>query len=548
MKKRKIIALFMTIFVLASTLSACGQNAETADVATDNTNSSAEVASEPSGTEPGTFPISEERVDLRIMVPVTPSHSVSLNELDMLKEYSEMTNVYVEWEEVSSTAYDEKYKLVLASNNDLPDAFGPNFNYDGSVIYRYAQEGVIIPLNDLIDSVGVNTKKFFDEREDFKDLSTFPDGNIYGIPAIDENQNIRMSRFFVMNHTFLDTLGIEMPTTLEELEAYLTTATTQDLNGDGQNEIGLSFSDPKKMTVLFSMFGTSWEWNSYLHYTGNDDFTFAPTMDSTREALEYYSDWYAKGLIDPEIFTQDSAQVKAKGTQPGIALGIEATYPALGDGAINEYHIMPPVDGPEGWGLWARDGLIPGYQSNQFMITNVNEHPEETLRYIDYWMDNGENALTVRFGPEDYSWEWLEEENGVWTETATVPTGETRTMELSTLHCPWAHGIPYWCFGDFWSQKNITVDNANERGAAIADWYITVATPGLPSIVYEEADNQEALTIKTDLFKYVDSQIAQFLTNGVTDDTWDEYVEKCEQLGSDRWVELYAQYYNSIYM
>ena len=57
-----------------------------------------------------------------------------------------------------------------------------------------------------------------------------------------------------------------------------------------------------------------------------------------------------------------------------------------------------------------------------------------------------------------------------------------------------------------------------------------MSPPGLHDLVYEENENREALNIKTDLFKYVDSQIAQFITNGVTDDNWNEYLNKLDNL------------------
>ncbi len=546
MKCKQAVSLILAVSMASAALAGCaGPASETSQPVSET------AASQASATEPGTFPISEEPITIKIMVPHSASQSKSLSELDMIKEYEEMANVHVEWDEVSEQAYDEKYKLVLASN-ELPDAFGSGFAYDGSVIYRYAKEGLIIPLEDLIESSTVNMKKYFNEREDFRKLSTYPDGHIYAIPSIDENQNIRMGNFILANYTYLDQLGMEIPTNVDELGDFLRAATSTDLNGDGKNEIGLSFSksEPNKIVRMFSMFGVSWEPNTYLHYTGEGDFVFAPTMEETREALEYFHGWYAEGLIDPEIFTQDGSQLKAKGTEQGVALGIASTYPELNgsDASKNEYHIIPAPNGQDGEpGLWYRDGYIPGYSANQFFITSANQYPAETLRYIDYWMDNSVNALTNRFGPEGYSWEWIDEENGIWTETATVPSGETRNMELSTLYCTWGYGIPYWCFGDFWAQKEITVDNALERGAAIRDSYIHVATPGLPVITYEEEDNREALTIKTDLFKYVESEVAQFLTNGVTDDSWNAFVQKCKDLQSERWVELYSTYYQEMY-
>ncbi len=544
--KRRAAAFFTAALMAASACSGCaGPASETSQPASET------AASQASATEPGTFPISEEPITLKIMVPVSAARSKSYGDLDMIKEYEEMANVHVEWDEVAVEAYNEKYKLVLASNN-LPDAFGSGFAYDGSIIYRYAKEGLIIPLEDLIESSTVNMKKYFNEREDFRKLSTYPDGHIYAIPSIDENQNIRMGNFILANYTYLDQLGMEIPTNVDELGDFLRAATSTDLNGDGKNEIGLSFSksEPNKIVRMFSMFGVSWEPNTYLHYTGEGDFVFAPTMEETREALEYFHGWYAEGLIDPEIFTQDASQLKAKGAEQGVALGIASTYPELNgnDASKNEYHIIPAPNMQNGEpGLWYRDGYIPGYSANQFFITSANQYPAETLRYIDYWMDNGENALTARFGPEDYGWEYLDEENGIWTTRATTPTGETTSEETASMNCMYGYGIPYWCFGDVWAKKEVTMDNAIERGKAISDSYIHVASPALPILYYEEEDNKEAMTIKTDLFKYVESEVAQFLTNGVTDDSWNAFVQKCSDLQSERWVEIYSTYYNELY-
>ena len=249
MNGKKKIA-WMLALLTAAAMSGCGKTE------TSSNTPSTPAESTANATEPGTFPISQELITLRIMVPISASHSKSYGDLEMIQEYEKMANVHVEWEEVASEAYDEKYKLVLASNN-LPDAFGAGFSYDGSIIYRYAQEGMIIALEDWIESSTVNIKKYMNEREDFRNLSTYPDGHIYALPSIDENQNIRMNHFLFMNHTFLDALGMEMPTTIDALTEYMRAATSTDLNGDGQKETGLSFasSNPNRITRMFSMFG-----------------------------------------------------------------------------------------------------------------------------------------------------------------------------------------------------------------------------------------------------------------------------------------------------
>lgn len=234
--KRKLSLFLACAMLLSTALSGCGaSNATSPGSATGSTPPPDKTA-----TAPGTFPISAEPITIRIMVPVQTGHSKPFKDLEMLQEYEKLTNVHIEWEEIPQEAYAEKYKLALASNN-LPDAFGPNFNYDASVVYKYAKEGSIIPLEDIIEKVGVNTKKYLNEREDFRKLTTFPDGHIYALPTIDENQNIRMGNFLGINHTYLKLLGLEVPKSLDEVGDFLRKATAADLNGDGKKEYGLSF-------------------------------------------------------------------------------------------------------------------------------------------------------------------------------------------------------------------------------------------------------------------------------------------------------------------
>lgn len=543
--KKRLLSCILVVTMVAAMLTGCGGKKAEENSAQQQSEERQEAGEV--GFVPGEFPIAKEPITIRIMVPITASHAKSLGDLDMIKEYEKKTNVHIEWEEVSSEAYTEKYKLTLASG-DLPDAFGPSFTYDPSVIYKYAKEGMIVPLDDYIENATINIKKWMNDYDEFRALSTYPDGHIYALPAIDENQNIRVDKILYINQSYLDKLGMDMPTTLDEFGEYLRRATSEDLNGDGKKEYGLSFealqNAPSIYTYLFGLFGVSWDTRSYMHSEeGTTQLQFAPAMDETRQALEYFHEWYEEGLLDPENFTQSSTQLKAKAKTEGVAASVVFWYLDLNDGdeSSNEYRVMNLPEGPDGKQVWRRNGLIPGYVGNQFFITSANEHPAETLAFIDWWMDNSENALTNRFGPKGYSWDYLD--NGKWTELANIPSGEPRTMENSTLYATWGYGIPYWCFGDFWAEKEITAETALERQGALNESYMKVAAPGLPELVYEEDENREALNIKTDLFKYVDSQLAQFITNGVTDENWDAYIKKMKDLQADRWAELYQKYY-----
>ncbi len=552
---KKILALLLAGSIIAGTMVGCST-----DGAETPTQSDAPIEQAASATEPGTFPISNEKISITIMSPISPLHSAPFGELQIFKDYEEMTNMHVEWDLVSSEAYIERYKLVLASN-ELPDAFGSmgwggGNGYESSVVLEYGQDGAIIPLEGLIEEVGVNTKNILAERDDVRKLITYPDGHIYALPYIDENQNIQVGDIVQVNQTFLDALGMEQPKTLEELYDFLVAATAADLNGDGKNETGLSFitvqEDVSKITYLFGLFGVSWDLETYMNQTmdGQGPLEFAPTMDGTREALEYFHEWYAQGLIDPEVFTQNAQQIKAKAETTGVAAAIDFWENNLNNGnrESNHYINLPMPQNEAGDAVWRQNGALVEMGQNQFMITSQNPYPAETLRWVDYWLDNGTNAFTVRFGQEDVSWSYLDtmDENGVqnWTEIPTLEDGTIITAEMNSLDCTLGTGVPYWCFADTWSAKVLTAPQALDRMESLfaEDSYMDNMTTGLPNLVYLE-ENQEALAIKTDLFKYINSSIATFLIDGVTDESWNEYVERVDALQSGRWVELYNKYY-----
>ena len=53
-------------------------------------------------------------------------------------------------------------------------------------LLRYAKDGTIIAVDDLIDPYMPNLKKILDENPRYRALITAPDGHIYSFPWIEE--------------------------------------------------------------------------------------------------------------------------------------------------------------------------------------------------------------------------------------------------------------------------------------------------------------------------------------------------------------------------
>src|SRR5699024_3898948 len=68
------------------------------------------------------MPIVEEEIELEIFYGKAATTADDWNDVLLLNEYEEMTNVNLTWNQVAADGLDEKRNLALASG-DLPDAF-----------------------------------------------------------------------------------------------------------------------------------------------------------------------------------------------------------------------------------------------------------------------------------------------------------------------------------------------------------------------------------------------------------------------------------------
>lgn len=71
---------------------------------------------------------------------------------------------------------------------------------------------------------------------------------------------------------------------------------------------------------------------------------------ATAEAVTYFHDWYAEGLMDVEMFSQDTNQLLAKGAQSlwGVSRTIWYIEELMGDYSKDYVFLLPVLDGPDG--------------------------------------------------------------------------------------------------------------------------------------------------------------------------------------------------------
>ncbi|WP_199615222.1 ABC transporter substrate-binding protein [Paenibacillus alkalitolerans] len=534
MKKALSIALCLAM-ATTLVLAGCSKESGKEGTAEDTGKPAGETAQESSFNKEG-LPIVNDKVTLKLVAPkahLAPEYG----EMEIFKRLEQATNVHIEWNNIPDTDYQEKKNLLLASG-DLPDAFyGAGFS-DYELI-TFGKDGTIIPLEDLIDRYAPNLKGLLEQRPDLKAAITAPDGHIYGLPTWEENELGTNPFFHVINTAWLDKLGLKFPETLDEYTEALVAFKTKDPNGNGKaDEIPLSFMHMEWCMDIGGLFGAFGMPDNLEHRIVRDGkVIFTAIQPEYKSALTYFHEkWYKQGLIDPESFTQEAPQYLAKGKTPDVTLGSYIWWEieeVVGSERAKDYALVPPLTGPGGHKTIGRgNGGGPG--RGTFVITNVNEHPEITMRWIDQQYEPY-MAAQIHWGPIGIVYE-----KDAAGKLVNLPLPEGVSMgEYRQQVAPNGAGV---ITKEHFETIVDMEPRAKQRKLDLEKYYEPyMEDENYPSIFFLPEELEVINRIETDLLKFVDTQRAKFLVDGNIDQEWDRYVKQVKDMGLDELMELYQK-------
>ena len=540
--KKRTTALLLTAAMTVSSFTACVPKA---DSATSTTQALA------AGEEAAAFEMNKEGLPI-VNQPITYEIAAStqknknFKDLEFFQELEKETNVIVDWNMSSDDGWNEKKSLLFASNA-LPDAFYGQGILTEVDIMKYASQGMLIPLNDLIEEYAPNLKAILDENPQYRRQITAPDGNIYALPTINELNPTTHDKLFI-NKTWLDNLGLEAPETPEEFEAVLQAFKDEDANGNGDpnDEIPFSFrmssTDPyNRQQGIQSLFGTFGQLDDIYHFVVNDgDVVYTPATEPYKQAISWFHDLYSKGLIDKEVFTHDFNVYVAKIQDPGKIVGMFLGWSGNATAAANkdDYVAMAPLKNTNGEQIWRTvDAKI--ISKGSFAITNQAEHPEVLMRWIDESYDM-ETSLEICQGLLGHALE-------------ITPDGRYQQMELpegTTLDTV-IHDFGPGNDGTFAVMQPI-IDklnlNANLTERKELDkfysQYNVPAEDMYPNVFFTEDEIEEIGVLQTDIDSYVAQKYAGWIVEGGVEEEWDEFQKKLKDMNVDRYIEIYKTAYD----
>lgn len=534
--KKKLVALVLMTAMAVTTLAGCGGSGSTAS--SGNTKEEyvpAEVDED--GKVDGLMyaeglPLVDEGA---YSFSIFCDDSSSTGEFYMLDVFKEQTNVDVELQIYAYENATEKLNLALNSGT-YADVIGGWTLSDSMILTYGVDQGVFIPLEGIYEEYCPNISAILD-LPGVREKMTAPDGHIYTIPYVCGDTTIGYSPY--INSRWLENVGMEMPTTTDEFEAVLKAFKEQDANGNGDPNDEIPFStDPnnKHLEAMAGYFGLPMNKQGLTVLEGGET-AFAATSNTYREFLSWFNKLYEQGLVDTEIFTQDSATWEGKGNQDmygvSIAYGSSEYAGFVVGPEKSEYDPLPVLNVDNG-GVWLRDTPGNSVYRTQAVITDNAEHPEIIAR----WFDNAfelENGIGCSIGPVGVV-TFKEGDGYRQIDSSTLDTELQEKVSWSNL---WPQSLPKYTPIGF---KTIQDNPLYDEKKAVEELYEPNLTADVIETPWIEMDSVEIYSEYASAIQdYFNQQQALFIAGeqDVDDDAaWEAYKKGFEGLGLSEFLEI----------
>ncbi len=458
--------------------------------------------------------------------------ALDYNDMKIMQDLYEATNVYVNWENVSESVYSQQKNLIFGNAADRPDAIYHAGMSAGEII-KYAQRNVLLPISDYLEYMP-NFAKILEERPDIKGLLTSEDGKIYSLPRVEEMGLLQSPNLLFLNKAWaaaaieagavkgvsVSDLKDGLALTAEQMAAMLTYFRDNDMNGNGKTD------DERPMSFVYN----NWQGNQcdlYGMFGLNDNLehrvivdgkvTYTVQDERFKEATNFLADWVTKGLIDPVSFEQSQDNFLANGK------GME-TYGAFywweSETVVSNpenYITCAPLIGPNG------DQTIcvsnnPEVGTGELIIFNGVPNVEVLLAYFDRYYDPMISAQ-INYGPIGIVYEEELDANGMLV-NKPLPEGKT-TDELRLQNAPL--GIIY--LSDYAWENVVNMEPRAklrlERLDAYATPYVPENVKPTPNLQFTLAELNTLSSYESSLNDYIRTNLITWLMKGgVSDEAW----------------------------
>lgn len=572
---KKLFTLFLVCCMVLSLFAACGGSGETTTEPKETTpaaqNTEAADVEEIKEFDPREI---TEGVTLTIAIADIPT-IIDIDTNLTTRAIEEKFGVNLEFIVIPKADYDTKLNAMVMGGDELPDIILNQGTSKADWSGWIAQE-VLLPLTEYYNDP--NLSKNVNESialtgADIKAQMTQADGNIYWLPKYGASPNGEVYSRLWYYEPWLEEIGMEVPTTIEEFYEVCKVIANTDLNGNGKKDeiaLGGDLLGDGETDAWFTCLMSAFVYAHDAEYRIVEDgkVNYAYSTEAWKEGLKYIKKFIDEGLIPKEALTQSQADWKAQtsaelqtvwayfGWDPNAATNKSMEWCVDND-------CLMPLEGPDGtaYAMYKPCAAYPGA-----CITVDCENPEAAFLVLDY-LCSEELSIVNRWGTRGVDWDYWDEAK-IDNKDEYVAYNPAEDIYLIAYDDAtfWSSGTPQngsWmglgpsCYSarvfngravknaGLTEEEAYTLQWTNEIVAAYTELHNYSPEQVVDAAPLTTEENQELADIKTSLINYVNEMSAKFLTGVVDiDEGWEDYLNELKVIGIDRAIEIYQEGYD----
>ncbi|MDQ0877786.1 putative aldouronate transport system substrate-binding protein [Paenibacillus sp. V4I3] len=311
--------------------------------------------------------------------------------------FGKPNNINVDFVPVPRSEEVPKLNILMASNTDVPDIV---ITYDKATFNKYASQGGLTEVTDLVKQYGPNLSKFL--GDDIMKIGQFK-GKQYAIPAKRATTGKYAS---FIRQDWLDKLNLKAPNTTDELYNVLKAFKEKDPGATGGKVVplGMSIAPAQYEPLIWSFIDNVSDQTRFEQTQTLASRDYPILLPGFKEAVKFMNKLYNEGLMSQDFALDKKKETLVKDIANGKVgffsednINIfynDGTYDSLKKNVPTA--VLTPVDS-----YTNKDGKhtkpISAPNGMYIMIPQSSKNAVEAVKYLD-WMSTGDNLLTILKG------------------------------------------------------------------------------------------------------------------------------------------------------
>lgn len=553
--KKKLTAILLCIAMLSILFAGCSTTEPASSTAEQpEAESSVEVTTPPEAeadtsepveeTSDSIYPLVDEPETLTMWATATTQVIQQIEDLNNHQGYAmaeDITGVHIDITTVQTDAASEKLSLLVAAG-EYPDIFR-GASFPSGDLDAYETE-VIIDVTDYLEEYAPNYYGLISNYDVIGQNVCTDEGYHLSFYRIYQEKggydSIGVGQGLQIRQDLLDELGLEMPTSMEELKTVLTSF---------RNDIGLTDAVLLQGSItdmgdtLISSFGIG-----SAFYNKEGTAMYGPLQEEFKEYLKLLNEWYEAGILNSNFISYSSNPNDENVISKVTAYdGVGIFFSGANDMATRReqsaegmmYVGMPALKGPDGQNHFGLDAAV--VKGASYYISTQCENVELAVQWNDFWYGD-EGILISNFGKEGQTFEYDADGKPQWTDFVTNnPDGLSQGVVRQVYLMYTTGGI---CIND--NEMGMLDDIAQE---AVEAWTSSSDRAYLmPTVSYTTEESSERATLLSDITTYNEEVQFQMVIGTLdVDEYWDTYQETLKSMNIDRVLEITQDALNRFY-